>query len=187
VIHHLSAGSALNLKNIRMNYAKYDRDIVSKYKVKLVGWPSTIKFANPSEIGTVDDIRNLRQALKTGECKWVALSRRQQIAHEETVAAKVATGELTVKKRKERSDKGKTRGKGTKKPGKVGGKRVRAEESSEDDDDSDEDGNEAPRPAKKKRKSATSAVARAAKKLPPAPKSNEYIVNSDEDVSLDEV
>jgi hypothetical protein len=27
-----------------MSYIKYERDIVSKYKVKLVGWPSTIKF-----------------------------------------------------------------------------------------------------------------------------------------------
>jgi hypothetical protein len=56
MIHSLSTGTVLNLKNIGMSYRKFGLDIVSKYKVKLFGWPLAIKFANPSEIGTVDDI-----------------------------------------------------------------------------------------------------------------------------------
>jgi hypothetical protein len=181
-----------------MSYIKYERDIVSKYKVKLVGWPLTVKFANPSEIGTVDDIRHLRQVLKIGECKWVVLTRRQQIAHEEIFAAKVASGELVGKKRKERSDKGKTRGnlKGTKKPGKVDRKRMRENNNSEGDEDEDdapappkkkkqmrmrennnsegdedEDDSEAPAPPKKKkRRGATSAVAEDEAPAPPKKK-----------------
>jgi hypothetical protein len=162
-----------------MSYIKYERDIVSKYKVKLVGWPSTIKFASPSEIGTVDDIRNLRQVLKIGECKWVVLTRRQVTAHEEIIAAKVASGEIVGKKRKERSDKGKTRGnlKGTEKPKKVDKKRMREN----DNPGGDEDENDAPAPPKKKKRiSATSAVARATKKLPPQ-KSKAFINDSDDE------
>jgi hypothetical protein len=52
-----------------MSYLKYERNIVTKYKVELVGWPLTIKFASPSKIGTVDEIHRLRQALKDGDCK----------------------------------------------------------------------------------------------------------------------
>ena len=162
-----------------MCYVKYDRDIVSKHKVKIVGWPKAVKFANPSEIGTVDEIRKLCQALKVGECMWVAQSRRQQAAHTEMLATRVAAGELVVKKRKQRSDKGKTRGKG----GEIHEKVVRDEKGgsagNEDDNDDDNGG----QPPKKKQKCVTTARARAcaAKKLPPAPKSKPFIDDSDDD------
>ncbi|KAF8219706.1 hypothetical protein L208DRAFT_1210884, partial [Tricholoma matsutake] len=87
----------LNLKNIGMSYVKYEQDIVVKYKVELCGWPTMIKFDNPSEISTVNNIRKLHQALQAGECKWLAM--------------KEAAGETVVRKRKERSDKGKTQNK----------------------------------------------------------------------------
>lgn len=57
--------------NVSMSYVKYKCDIVTKYKVELLGWPVRIKFTNPSEIGTVDDIQKLCQALKVRACKWV--------------------------------------------------------------------------------------------------------------------
>ena len=98
-----------------MCYVKYDQDIVSKDKVKLVGWHESVKFANLSTIRTVNEIWKLHQALRVGECKWVVLSQRQQTAHAEMLAGKVAAGEPIVKKRKQRSDKGKQRGKGDKK------------------------------------------------------------------------
>ena len=166
-----------------MCYVKYDRDIVSKHKVKIVGWPEAVKFANPSEIGTVDKIRKLRQALKVGNCKWVVQSRRQQAAHAEMLAAKVAASKLAVKKRKQRSDKGKTRGKGGGKSVEMHEKVMRDEEGgsagNEDDDDDDNGG----QPPKKKQKRVTTARARtcAAKKLPPAPKSKLFIDESDND------
>ena len=57
-----------------MCYVKYERNIVTKYKVELAGWPVGLKFANPSEIGTVDEIQKLRNALRAGDCKWTAQS-----------------------------------------------------------------------------------------------------------------
>lgn len=91
--------------------------------------------------------------------------------------AKVAAGELLGKKRKERSDKGKRR-KGTKM---VDGKHKRDTNNSEEDED------EVPSPKKKNRKGAPSAVTKASKKLPPAPKSKALIASDNEEDSLDEV
>jgi hypothetical protein len=167
-----------------MCYVKYDRDIVSKHKVKIVGWPKAIKFANPSEIGTVDKIRKLCQALKVSKCKWVAQSRRQQAAHTEMLATKVAASELVVMKRKQRSDKGKTRGK-------AGGKSVETRQKdmrnegggsvgNEDDDDNDDDNGGQPPKKRQKRVTTGRARARALKKLPPAPKSKPFIDESDD-------
>ncbi|KAF8223327.1 hypothetical protein L208DRAFT_1381503 [Tricholoma matsutake] len=159
---------------------KYDWDIVSKHKVKIVGWPELVKFTNPSKIGTVDEIQKLCQALKVGECKWVAQSRRQQAAHTEMLSAKVAAGELVVKKRKQRSDKGKTRGKGDKKAaaGKAGKCTWDNEEGSAGDEDDDGKEQERRQPPKKKRKSVATVMARTVKKLPPAPKSKAFISES---------
>ncbi|KAF8221173.1 hypothetical protein L208DRAFT_1329741 [Tricholoma matsutake] len=64
----------LNLSNIRMCYKNYEWDIVTKHKAEIIGWPTTIKFANPSEIGTVEEIQKLCQVLKVGECKWIIQS-----------------------------------------------------------------------------------------------------------------
>ena len=113
------------------------------------------------------------------------------------LAAKEATGERVVKKRKERSDKGKTRAgaKSGKKAatgkssntGKGRGRRVGdkqggvAHGNEDDDDDDDDDEEEDQQPPKKKQKSATAAKAHAEKKLPPAPKSTQFIVDSDYD------
>lgn len=168
-------GRILNLKNVMMSYVKYERDIVAKHKVQLLGWPTTIKFANPSEIGTIDDIRKLRLALRGGDCKWVVQSKRQQVAHAENLAAREAAGDPGVKKRKERSDKGKTRGKGNENAaaagsGEKGGKRTR-DDNNDGNGGSDNGDDERPRP-KKKRKSAVTSAAR---KLPPAPKSRPFI------------
>ncbi|KAF8239106.1 hypothetical protein L208DRAFT_1478308 [Tricholoma matsutake] len=46
----------LNIKNVSMSYMKYDCNIISKYKVELLGWPTSVKFANPLEIGTIGEI-----------------------------------------------------------------------------------------------------------------------------------
>ena len=93
-----------------MNYMNYDIAIVEKHNVELVGWPKAIPFANPSMIGTVGEIRILREALTSGECKWVAQSKRQQATHAAMLKMKRDNGEVIGKKRKQRSDKGKKRG-----------------------------------------------------------------------------
>jgi hypothetical protein len=186
------AGLILNLKNVGMCYVKYEQDIVTKHKVEIVGWPTSVKFANPSEIGTVEDIRKLRQALKVGECKWIVQSRGQQAAYAEMLMRKVAADEQVVKKRKERSDKGKPRVlKGGKKAasgqsGKGGrkhtGDKERQSDVSEDDGDN-VDNEESRQPLKKKRKYATKT--RVEKKLPPALKSKKFITDTDDNDSDD--
>ena len=177
-------GLILNLRNVGMCYVNYKRDIMTKHKAEIVGWPTTIKFANPSEIGTVEEIRKLRRALTVGECKWIIQSRGQQVAYAEKLAAKVAAGGLVVKKRKERSDKGKTRGGGKKKAAaSTSGMRDDQVGGSEDDEDNED---EPRQPAKKKQKRAPAAKARAMKKLLPAPKSRAFISDTDEEDEDDE-
>jgi hypothetical protein len=174
-----------------MCYVRYKQDIITKHKVELVGWPTSIRFANPSDIGTVDDIQKLRKALKAGECKWIMQSWGQQAAYAEMLAGKVAAGEQVVKKRKERSDKGKMQvkdgkkavvGKSGKGSRQHGGGKVRGPGVSEDDDNNNNNNDEEPRqPPKKKRKCVTAAKARVEKKLPPALKSKKFIFDSDDD------
>jgi hypothetical protein len=179
----------LNMKNVGMCYVKYDQDIVTKHKVELVGWPVSIKFANPSEIGTVDDIRKLRQALKVGDCKWIVQSRGQQAAYAERLAEKVAAGEQVVKKRKERSDKGKPRVSkkaASGQSGKGGRKHIEDKERRPGVGEDDSDNNEESRQPPKKKRKYTAAKGRVEKKLPPTQKSNEFINTDDEDDDDDE-
>ena len=96
-----------------MSYTRYDVDIVQKLHIKLVGWPAGIPFASPSLIGTVGDVKILREALQTQECKWVSLSQRQREEHSAKLAAMTAAGTPSIKKRKQRSDKGAKRVKKT--------------------------------------------------------------------------
>ncbi|EGN97237.1 hypothetical protein SERLA73DRAFT_57732 [Serpula lacrymans var. lacrymans S7.3] len=51
-----------------MNYVNYKTAIVQTHKVRLVNWPTSLKFVNPSFIGTVSDIQTLHNSLRTGEC-----------------------------------------------------------------------------------------------------------------------
>jgi hypothetical protein len=94
-----------------MSYTRYDVDVVQKLHVKLVGWPAGIPFTSPSLIGTVGDVKILREALQNLECKWVSLSQRQREEHSTKLAAMTAAGTPSIKKRKQRSDKGVKRAK----------------------------------------------------------------------------
>jgi hypothetical protein len=175
-----SIGSILNLKNVGMSYVNYERDIVTRYKIKLIGWPPAVKFASPSEIGTVDDIRLLRQALIVGDCKWMVQTRRQQQAHLEALAARVAAGEVIGKKRKQRSDKGKTRKKSSRKGGKAGEKHGDEDMDTENEDIAQKNVEKHRQPPRKKRKTA------AAERMLPfaariAFKSHEFIDESEDD------
>ncbi|KAF8229076.1 hypothetical protein L208DRAFT_1288432 [Tricholoma matsutake] len=73
--------NGLHKYNIRMCYKNYQWDIVTKHKAKIIGWPTTIKFANPSEIGTVEEIQKLHQALKVGESDWTERGPKQRQHH----------------------------------------------------------------------------------------------------------
>ena len=92
-----------------MNYVNYDTAIVGDLRRRLLGWPKDVKFANPSEIGTVGDIRKLRDCLKSGQCHWVKLTQSQVDEHMADMQNRRDAGEIIGKQRKKRSDAGTTR------------------------------------------------------------------------------
>jgi hypothetical protein len=115
---------ATKTNRVAMNYTNYETAIVERLKVKLVGW-TYHHLVSPSEIGTVDEIRTLRDALKTGACKWIRLSKRELAGHVEEMSKRRDGGEIIGKKRKVRSDKGKNR-------------KRKGDKHREDDENSDE-------------------------------------------------
>ena len=111
-----------------MNYVNYEKSVMQKFHVKLVGWPDDVKFINPASLTNVDDLRKLRHALRTQACHWVKLSDREVRQHTESIEQREISGVCVGRKRKQRSDKGKPR------------KRVAREHRDNDADDGDDDG-----------------------------------------------
>ena len=115
-------------------------------------------------------------------------SRRQQVTHAEKLAAKEAAGEVVVKKRKERSDKGKPRTKGSKRNSHLTSGQQDGTctwDNKEDnkgvyEEDIDDNGSQPPR---KKTKHAAAALSNAARQLPPA--SKEFINDNNSDIDDD--
>ncbi|KAG1888969.1 uncharacterized protein F5891DRAFT_965858 [Suillus fuscotomentosus] len=105
---HLTSSpvSITGKKDIVMNYTNYETAIVEAYGVRLVGWPEGVDFISPSNIGTVGDIRRLRDALKTRMCSWTTLSPAEVKAHTAELDACRSAGEVVRKPRKKRSDAG---------------------------------------------------------------------------------
>ncbi|KAG1797353.1 uncharacterized protein HD556DRAFT_1233386 [Suillus plorans] len=98
--------SVTGKKDIMMNYSNYETAIVETYGVRLVGWPQGVNFTSPSNIGTVGDIRRLRDALKARMCYWTTLSPAEVKAHTAELDARRSAGEVVRKLRKKRSDAG---------------------------------------------------------------------------------
>jgi hypothetical protein len=91
-----------------MNYVNFDASIVQIYKCKITGWVG--KFANPSEIGSIEQLRALRDAWASGSARWVRLSPAQVKVHMAEVEEQIERGDVTVKVRKRRSDAGQSHG-----------------------------------------------------------------------------
>jgi hypothetical protein len=106
---NFKTGTATNVKKLKMNYTNYETAIVQQYSVRLVGWPKSIKFVNPSQIGTVLEIRTLRDDLRSGVCHWVKLTKSQLAAHIADLEERREQGETIGKQRKKRSDAGTSR------------------------------------------------------------------------------
>jgi hypothetical protein len=85
-----------------MSYTNYDIDIRYKHRVELVGWPSHVPFTSPSHITTGVALRAVREALKSGLCHWVALTKDAR----EKLVKQVEAGEIAKKARATRADKG---------------------------------------------------------------------------------
>ncbi|KAH7904579.1 hypothetical protein BJ138DRAFT_1119287 [Hygrophoropsis aurantiaca] len=96
-------------KTIRMNYSNYDVGIVETHKVKLIGWPDGVPFITPSNIGTVGEVRKLRDALKSGTCHWKCLTQQESSLHAEELQQRRKAGEVVGTTRKARSDAGTAR------------------------------------------------------------------------------
>ena len=132
-------------KGIAMNYRNYQTAIICAWGVKLVGWPNGVQFVNPSHLGTVADLRRIRDALRDKSCYWKALTASESKAHKEELQARAAAGDAIQVPRKQRSDFGRKR------------KVIPGQGSPAADQE---------RPAKRARKT-------------PAPKSAEYVLESD--------
>ncbi|KZV79498.1 hypothetical protein EXIGLDRAFT_660968, partial [Exidia glandulosa HHB12029] len=83
-----------------MNYTSYETAIVGTYSVRLVGWTYGDKIVNPGQIGSVDDLRALHEALVKKTCRW------ESVSDEERDAIVTAAPK---KQRKERCDKNEKR------------------------------------------------------------------------------
>ncbi|KAG6905634.1 hypothetical protein DXG01_001480 [Tephrocybe rancida] len=114
----------VGISNITMHYEKYESDVVERYSVILHGWLLGIKFRSPAKITSMEEARVLWDALASSECKWVKLSCKEKDTHAKERQQKIASGEIPVKTRQLRSDKGKKRGP---KKSKVGEKRKRGQ------------------------------------------------------------
>ncbi|KAJ7041291.1 hypothetical protein C8F04DRAFT_898607, partial [Mycena alexandri] len=106
-----------------MEYLHYEESIVLRYGVQLIGWtPGRVKD-DKSPTGWIDGpIRNisdlssslpvlttLRDALKSGDCKWVKLTQEERKERQRQWDEKVAAGKVVPRARKQRSDVGKKR------------------------------------------------------------------------------
>ena len=92
-----------------MNYCNYQTAIIHTWGVKLVGWPDGIPFVNPSHLGTVADLRRIRDALRDNACYWKALMATESKMHEAELQAWAAAGEAIKVCRKKHSDFGRKR------------------------------------------------------------------------------
>lgn len=179
-----------------MNYKNYETAIIERYHVRLRGWPLLVLFANPSDIGILDKLLLLRDSLRTGNCLWVRLSKKDQDEHQAKLKEFQEEGGVVGKPRKQRSDKGTKRKRQTTEDDEddVENGQVEAESEAEGRSQEAEGGKK----KRKKRKTASgekggrpkkmtkesAAVSRAPRastsKLPPLPKSHEFI-DSDSD------
>ena len=91
-----------------MNYDNYEVSIVETYSVKLVGWPPSVTFTCPSKIGTVGDMRKLRDAPRAGQCFWKCLSSSECTLFGTGLDMRRSAGEQVKKPHKKCSDAGKS-------------------------------------------------------------------------------
>lgn len=89
-----------------MNYVNYNKAIVAEYGVELAGWTHD-KLENPGNIKTGLALNTLLSALAQGVCYWRTLSSGEWETKKQAQDVLEKAG--TAKKRKQRSDAGKTR------------------------------------------------------------------------------
>ncbi|KAJ7078406.1 hypothetical protein B0H15DRAFT_954537 [Mycena belliarum] len=86
--------------NAAMNYENYIPAIVEKHNVGLVGWPAGVDFKRMSKQSSMVSLRKLRDALKSGTCRWKVLTKTERQGLVDQFKAMVDNGEVTQKTRK---------------------------------------------------------------------------------------
>lgn len=95
--------------NVVMQYVNYERDIVLRFGIELIGWTHPT-WINPSELSTsLPPLQALLDAIKSGTCKFVRLTHGDRKVREAEYYKKVEAGEIDIG-RKKRKDAGKKRG-----------------------------------------------------------------------------
>jgi hypothetical protein len=89
-----------------MQYTRYEEEIVQRYGIELQGWTYE-RIMNPSLLSSsLPPLMALRDALVAGTCKFVKLTAAERKEREVAYMAKIRSGEVEVRKRKQRSDAG---------------------------------------------------------------------------------
>ena len=100
--------------NAQMQYKNFERDIVVEYGVDLVGWTHP-SFKCPAKLSTsLPPLQTLLDALESGACRFVRLSKPERTRRRAEYQRKVASGDIIT--RKPRSDIGRRRGRAAKRP-----------------------------------------------------------------------
>ena len=90
-----------------MHYVQNHKEIVQRYKVKLVGWTHPT-FANPSELSaSLLPLQILLDAIKSGQCKFVWLTPEEYKKEDNEYHEKLKNGDIIPRECKTRKDKGK--------------------------------------------------------------------------------
>ncbi|KAJ7745012.1 hypothetical protein DFH07DRAFT_776916 [Mycena maculata] len=133
-------GKIKNKKNVDMDYVNYKVDVMHKFGMELAGWPSDIPFERLVKL-TADQGREIRSGLRCSAIRWVVMtkSQREELAEEIEELGGVAA----LKRRKMRSDKGKShKGKGKANNSDSEDEDGEDGEDGEDNEDSDDEDNE---------------------------------------------
>ncbi|KAJ7016696.1 hypothetical protein C8F04DRAFT_1201691 [Mycena alexandri] len=161
-------------------------------KVNMRGWPDTIDFMCPSNLGTMERLRPLYEALMAGSCRWQPISVERKKELQEAVAAKgpkarriASTRERVGRRRsrreRKRKEEEKAAGGGGQK--KQSGKRKRS--PTEVDEEEDEESEPVAKKAKAKSSSKSlleeEGLDQAAPQVPHAAFFNEYEEEDEEE------
>ena len=122
-----------------MHYTRYEEEIVQRYGIELQGWTYE-KLMNPSTLSSsLPPLKALHDALITGTCKFVKLTAAERKARETAYMAKIASGEVELRKRKRRSDVG------VRKKSKRSHKDDNADDEEDDNNDDNEEASHVPK------------------------------------------
>ncbi|EPS96917.1 hypothetical protein FOMPIDRAFT_1129521, partial [Fomitopsis schrenkii] len=146
-------------KKVQMSYKNFERDIVVEYGIDIVGWTHPT-WKDPSKLSTsLPALQTLLDALNSGACRFVRLSKPEHAKRKAAHEAKVKSGEIVP--RKIGSDAGRKHQKR---------KKTSRDAESSDDSSSEDSSDEENCPARKRRRTRCGAA---------EPKSNEFIDDSD--------